>query len=51
MRRLKIMKKIFTPVKNIDIEVEKETGIITMTNDGNGIDIVKHQNINYGFQK
>jgi len=30
------------PVKNIDIGVDKKTGIITMINDGNGIDIVKH---------
>lgn len=30
------------PVKNIDIGINKETGVITMINDGNGIDIVKH---------
>ena len=30
------------PVKNIDISVDKETGVITMYNDGNGIDIEKH---------
>lgn len=30
------------PVKNISIEVDKETGVITMTNDGNGIDVAKH---------
>ncbi len=29
-------------VKNISIEVDKETGVITMTNDGNGIDVAKH---------
>ena len=29
-------------VKNIDISVDKETGIITMRNGGNGIDIAKH---------
>ena len=34
-------KKII-PVKNIEITVDKETGIITMMNDGNGIDIEKH---------
>ena len=30
------------PVKNIEITVDKATGIITMMNDGNGIDVVKH---------
>jgi DNA topoisomerase II len=30
------------PVKNIDVNIDKETGIITIVNDGNGIDIVKH---------
>lgn len=30
------------PVKNIDIGIDKKTGIITMINDGNGIDVVKH---------
>ena len=34
-------KKII-PVKNIEITVDKETGVITMMNDGNGIDIEKH---------
>jgi DNA topoisomerase II len=34
-------KKII-PVKNIEITVDKETGVITMLNDGNGIDIEKH---------
>lgn len=29
-------------VKAIDISVDKETGIITMFNDGNGIDVAKH---------
>ena len=29
-------------VKNIDISVDPETGVITMRNDGNGIDIAKH---------
>ena len=40
--KIKNKEKNILPVKNIDIEVDKETGIITMTNDGNGIDIVKH---------
>jgi DNA topoisomerase-2 len=30
------------PVKNIDIGINKETGVITMINDGNGIDVAKH---------
>lgn len=30
------------PVKTIDIGIDKETGVITMINDGNGIDIAKH---------
>jgi len=34
-------KKII-PVKNIEITVNQETGVITMLNDGNGIDIEKH---------
>ena len=29
-------------VKNIDVTVDKETGIITMRNGGNGIDVAKH---------
>ena len=34
-------KKII-PVSSIDITVERETGIITMINDGNGVDVAKH---------
>ena len=30
------------PVKNIWIEIDKETGIISIKNDGNGIDVAKH---------
>lgn len=30
------------PVKSISVTVDKDTGIITMTNDGNGIDVEKH---------
>ena len=30
------------PVKNISIDVDETTGVITMTNDGNGIDVAKH---------
>ncbi len=29
-------------VKNISIDVDEKTGVITMTNDGNGIDVAKH---------
>ena len=35
-------KKNISPVTRIDITVNKETGLITMLNDGNGIDIAKH---------
>jgi DNA topoisomerase-2 len=34
--------KNIIPVKSIDIDVDKETGVITMINDGNGIDVAKH---------
>jgi DNA topoisomerase II len=34
--------KNIIPVKNIEITVNKDTGVITMYNDGNGIDIAKH---------
>ena len=34
--------KDIIPVKNISIEVDPDTGVITMTNDGNGIDVAKH---------
>ena len=30
------------PVRNIEITVDKETGVITMFNDGNGVDVAKH---------
>jgi len=30
------------PVKQISVEVDKKSGVITMTNDGNGIDVAKH---------
>ncbi len=40
----KICKKVpnVQPVRNIEISVDKETGRITMYNDGNGIDVEKH---------
>lgn len=34
------------PVTDIDISINKEEGIITMTNNGNGIDIAKHPSEN-----
>jgi len=34
--------KDIIPVKNISIEVDETTGVITMINDGNGIDVAKH---------
>ena len=34
--------KNIIPVKNIEVNVDKETGVISMMNDGNGIDVVKH---------
>ena len=43
--RSKKSKDIIT-VKNISIEVDKTTGVITMTNDGNGIDVAKHPEYN-----
>ena len=33
-------------VKNISVEVDKKTGVITMFNDGNGIDVEKHPEYN-----
>ena len=30
------------PVRNIEITVDKKTGVITMYNDGNGVDVAKH---------
>ena len=30
------------PVTSIDVDVDIDTGIISLTNDGNGIDVVKH---------
>jgi DNA topoisomerase-2 len=30
------------PVKNIEVNVDKESGMITILNDGNGIDVEKH---------
>ena len=40
--KIKKGEKGCVPVKSINISVDKETGIITMFNDGNGIDIAKH---------
>ena len=41
-QKLKNKEPNIVPVSLIDISVDKETGIITMMNDGNGIDIEKH---------
>ena len=30
------------PVRNMSVDIDKETGMITIMNDGNGIDIAKH---------
>ena len=40
--KIKKGEKKCIPVKNISITVNQQTGIITMLNDGNGIDIAKH---------
>ena len=34
------------PVKLIDVTIDNETGIITITNDGRGIDVAKHEEHN-----
>ena len=34
------------PVKLIDVSIDKETGIISITNDGRGIDVAKHEEHN-----
>jgi len=49
--KLKKGEKKIIPVKNIEITIDKKTGVITMYNDGNGIDIANIRNIVYGFQK
>ena len=46
-QRLKMeTKKDVKPVKNIKVNINKETGIIKIFNDGNGIDIEKHKDYN-----
>ena len=42
MQKLGNKEKNVIPVRNIEITVDKETGVITMMNDGNGVDIAKH---------
>ena len=42
MQKILNKEKQIIPVRNIDITVDKETGVITMMNDGNGVDVVKH---------
>ena len=44
--KLKEESKNIIPVKNIEVNVDKEAGTISMTNDGNGIDVVKHPEYN-----
>ena len=34
--------KNIVPVTSIDIDIDQESGIITLTNDGNGIDVAEH---------
>ena len=40
--KIRKKEKNVVPVTKIEFSVDKETGVITMLNDGNGIDIVKH---------
>ena len=42
MQKLLKKEKNVIPVRNIEITVDRETGVITMMNDGNGVDIAKH---------
>ena len=44
--KIKKGEKGILPVKNIEITIDKTTGVITMYNDGNGIDIAKHPEYN-----
>ena len=44
--KIKNGEKKIIPVKNIEITIDKKTGVITMYNDGNGIDIAKHPEYN-----
>jgi len=40
--KMKCGEKNIIPVTMIDVAVDKETGVITLMNDGNGIDIAQH---------
>ena len=42
MQKIINKEKRIIPVRNIEITVDKETGVITMMNDGNGVDVAKH---------
>lgn len=42
MQKLLKKEKNIIPVRNIEITVDRETGVITMMNDGNGVDVAKH---------
>ena len=41
-QKIRKKEKKILPVTSIDIDIDQETGIITLTNDGNGIDVAKH---------
>ena len=42
MQKLVKREKNILPVRNIEITVDRKTGVITMMNDGNGVDVAKH---------
>jgi DNA topoisomerase II len=42
MQKIMNKEKKIIPVRNIEITVDKDTGVITMMNDGNGVDVEKH---------
>ena len=42
MQKILKKEKNIIPVRNIEITVDRETGVITMMNDGNGVDVAKH---------
>ena len=39
------------PVKLIDVTIDEETGLISIMNDGRGIDVAMHEEHNCGFLK
>ena len=42
MQKILKKEKNIIPVRNIEITVDRETGVITMMNDGNGVDVAIH---------